>query len=213
MNVPPFLNTRHRHAVFVAVSATRAAINLSPSPGILLHQFLDDTFPCLPVASLWWCSSNLSRLQCFSGGLPYGYMDQKELALCIRSVRLLECEATYYFPKALDVCGSSDSDSGRLATPASVSASSNGETAGNLVMHVRSGDVFRMGKAYGSYGQVSYTYDSNKAGLAFFVTFQISKFPNFPNNCFCTLYQQPLVKKLKIWKIGNLNQTTTVDRS
>ncbi|CAM9239044.1 unnamed protein product [Laminaria digitata] len=91
-------------------------------------------------------------------GLPYGYMDQKELALCIRSVRLLECEATYYFPKALDVCGLSDSDSGRLATPASVSASSNGETAGNLVMHVRSGDVFRMGKAYGSYGQPPLSY-------------------------------------------------------
>lgn len=78
---------------------------------------------------------------------------QKELALCVRSVRLLECEASYYFPKSLDVCGSSDSASGDVVTPASVSESHVG-TAGNLVMHVRSGDVFRFGKAHGSYGQV-----------------------------------------------------------
>ena len=94
------------------------------------------------------------------GGRPYGNMRQKELALCIRSVRLLQCEAAYYFPVSLDVCGPPDSSSGRLDTPSSVSES-NIETAGNLVIHVRSGDVFRYGNAHGTYGQVIQYPESN----------------------------------------------------
>lgn len=89
------------------------------------------------------------------GGLPYGYLGKKELALCVRTVRLLDCESAYYFPKSWDVCTGLDPPVADSATAAS-NAESNVETAGHLVIHVRSGDVFRIKKAYGSYGQVSY---------------------------------------------------------
>eukprot|EP00904_Undaria_pinnatifida_P002899 jgi/Undpi1/1260/HiC_scaffold_109.g14174.m1 len=90
-------------------------------------------------------------------GLPYGRMGKKALALCVRTVRLLDCESVYYFPKSLDVCEGLTPSSGRVATAAS-NAESDVETAGHLVIHVRSGDVFRYRRAYGSYGQVSETY-------------------------------------------------------
>lgn len=86
-------------------------------------------------------------------------MRKKELALCVRSVRLLDCEAAYYFPKSFNVCGLRDGSAGAIASNGRV-AESITEPAGNLVIHVRSGDVFRYGRAHSSYGQVRYNMKS-----------------------------------------------------
>lgn len=94
-------------------------------------------------------------------GRPYGNWRQEALATCVRSVRLLDCEAAYYFPKFRNICPSSAHP---LSLPAYTSLSEPSEPAerssdrraargGNLVIHVRSGDVFKYKHAFGTYGQ------------------------------------------------------------
>ena len=80
---------------------------------------------------------------------PSGWSHDEPLTACIEKSRVLECEAAYYFPTNVDICEN--------AYPAQESDGANSSVAeaGHLVIHVRSGDIFRSRIAYGTYGQVS----------------------------------------------------------
>ncbi len=63
---------------------------------------------------------------------------------CVKkSPRIFGCEAAYWFPMDINVCDS-------IETP----KSDGGAGAGNLVIHVRSGDAF-VSPVHHGYGQVS----------------------------------------------------------
>lgn len=80
---------------------------------------------------------------------------------------MLDCEAAYYFPKSLDICGALDGSTepdlieDKVAAKNAITSESHEEKGGSLVIHVRSGDVFRRKKAYRSYGQVRCSSNSN----------------------------------------------------
>lgn len=88
-----------------------------------------------------------------------------DLMKCYRKVpRLIECEAAYYFPADTDVCAPDipgDGDrkeqdgEGELIGGGGRGANngSSGGGAGNLVLHVRSGDIFSTA-VLPQYGQV-----------------------------------------------------------
>ena len=80
---------------------------------------------------------------------PSGWSGDEPLTACIEKSRVLECEAEYYFPTNVDICES--------AYPAQESDGANSSVAeaGHLVIHIRSGDIFKRRAAYGIYGQVS----------------------------------------------------------
>ena len=80
---------------------------------------------------------------------PSGWWNNEPLTACVEKMRQLECEAAYYFPVEMDVC---DSHVDEEHAEASESAP-NGPK--NLVIHVRSGDTFRLRHASGIFGQVS----------------------------------------------------------
>jgi len=78
--------------------------------------------------------------------------------------RIVGCEAAYWFPMDVDVCGSNETPSNDGAAP--TSSTEGGESSvdvsqekfeeggdGNLVIHVRSGDIFKS-SIHESYGQV-----------------------------------------------------------
>lgn len=108
-------------------------------------------------------------------------MGKEALTDCVENNRVLECEAAYYFPTGVDICGvpqeasskkrpslalsqqqqdeeeEEESSDDAVALNAGSMSSRSGSSltgGGHLVVHVRSGDVFRIKKAYDSYGQV-----------------------------------------------------------
>lgn len=100
-------------------------------------------------------------------------MHREALTACVESARVLDCEAAYYFPADFDVCavplGESRTrprltisesedvvESSVLSPGPRPSPSPSSLKEGHLVVHVRSGDVFRIGKAYDLYGQVGH---------------------------------------------------------
>lgn len=101
------------------------------------------------------------------------------LKKCIsRAPRLLGCEAAYYFPKDIDLCheaaapagGHEASTSGEDQEPGQHEG---GQSGGNLVVHVRSGDIFddAVLKSYGQVGTrihlLSYVRYSNITAVAY----------------------------------------------
>lgn len=73
---------------------------------------------------------------------------------CIaKAPRLLGCEAAYFFPKDVDVCLSNPAEGGPNLGRLTQEQRVEGGGAGNLLLHVRSGDVFEHPSRF--YGQVS----------------------------------------------------------
>lgn len=105
-----------------------------------------------PLLGIFAPCFHLVDASCGADGSPRGVWKNENLAACVESVRLLECEAAYLFPKGADFC-----------SPAAVNVTSEharmGLTttsdAGHLVFHMRSGGIYRTGLGRTDiYGQV-----------------------------------------------------------
>ncbi|CAN0318458.1 unnamed protein product [Ascophyllum nodosum] len=83
---------------------------------------------------------------------PSGWSKNEPLTACIERTRQVNCEAAYFFPAEIDVC---DSHVDEEHAEADVSASTDPKS---LVIHVRSGDIFRSKRASGVYGQPPLSY-------------------------------------------------------
>ncbi|CAN0389040.1 unnamed protein product [Ascophyllum nodosum] len=83
---------------------------------------------------------------------PSGWSKNEPLTACIERTRQLDCEAAYFFPVETDVC---DSRVDEERAEADVTAPTDPKS---LVIHVRSGDIFRSRRASGVYGQPPLSY-------------------------------------------------------